>query len=164
MKSLNTRFGARRSSTLGSILGLSLLVVAVGACSDDAPTFEIVQFEVTVTCLNDGGTYAGQTFTATFQIDVGSLTGTGSETIDAALDNFSFDFPRGASSGSDLGTAYFEDGTLTKIVFVSGGAYGFNGGFNSGQVPDSIEAGLWFGYLTPGTAVDGFGTYTITRL
>ena len=83
--------------------------------------------------------------------------------IDAALDDFSFNFPRGVSSGNGLGTAYFEDGTLAKIVLVSGGAYGFNGGFSSGQVPDAIEAGLWFGYLWPGTAVDGFGTYTITR-
>lgn len=45
----------------------------------------------------------------------------GSETIDAALDNCSFDFPRGASSGNGLGTAYFEDGMLTEIVVVSGG-------------------------------------------
>ena len=143
---------------------LGLVIISVGCSDDNVVTPEIVQYKVTVTCLNDGGTYAGQTYTATFQINVARISGSGSETLDSALDQFSFDFPRGVSSGSGLGTAFFENGTLTKIELGSSGAYGFNVGFSPGQVPDAIESGLWFGYLTPDTFVDGFGTYTIARL
>jgi hypothetical protein len=117
-----------------------------------------------VTCLNDTGEFASQEFTATFEIDLTALVGVGSETLVSAIDNFSFDFPRGLKDGSDFGNAYFEDGILTKIAFISSGFYGFNTGFAPDQIPDSIENGPWFGYLDAGTMVDGFGTYTITRL
>jgi hypothetical protein len=157
--------GIRRLSVCLAIFELILPVVLIGACSsDDGGVPDVVQYEVTVTCLDDQGTYANQTFTATFEIDVARLAGVGSETLTSAINNFSFDFPRGLSSGSGLGTAYFENGVLTKIELASGGAYGFNIGFASGQVPDAIESGLWFGYLHPSTLLDGFGTYTITRL
>ena len=166
MNRFESHRGIRRLSVCLATFELILLVVLIGACSSDdgGVVPDVVQYKVTVTCLDDQGTYANQTFTATFEIDVARLAGVGSETLTSAINNFSFDFPRGLSSGNGLGTASFENGVLTKIEFASGGAYGFNIGFASEQVPDAIESGLWFGYLHPSTLVDGFGTYTITRL
>lgn len=104
------------------------------------------------------------TYTAVVNVDTSALTGVGAETAPLVVTSFDYPLESPQVCTNVPGTAYFANGSLTSIGAVCGGAWGFNGGFNCGDILGfGIDCSAnWFGSLDGATFVDGAGNFTVT--
>ena len=150
------------------LFGLLVLVTGFRAAADP---FSIRHY--TISFQATSGTFAGQTYTGSFDLDQSGVTGIGTETLpNSTVQNFQLNmFGSQVGPLSGVFSPVFSNGVLTKVV---GGlsvpsategnqlrSVGINSGFGTNQVPPELVNGDWWGYLTPQTFVDGFGPYTL---
>lgn len=128
----------------------------------------------TITFRATSGTFTGQSYQGSFDVDTSSVTGVGTETLPiTTVDNLEvtmFGTKRGPFANA--AQPVFVDGKLVRIIGGFGvpsategnkiRSIGINNGFNLSQVPINLRAGAWWGYLNPATFIDGFGPYEIT--
>src|SRR6266853_2704728 len=157
----------RRKYSLLTLL-LTLSGVLPGWCAGYSVRHYVMTMNVT------SGTFNGQTYTGGFDVNVSGLIGTGTETLGPeAMSNFQLDiFGNHNGPLAQAASTVFSNGVLlnisTVLAFPSATEgnqnrnVGFNAGFSPGQVPANLVNGPWFGYLTPASLVDGFGSYVLT--
>jgi len=117
------------------------------------------------------GTFGGQTYYGSFDVNGAALRGIGTETLPAtAMSNFQLDmFDNHLGPLASPGSCEFVDGRLNRIFMAVGVPsatdgnqirnVGFTAGFDPGQIPADLVDKRWVGYLNPATFVDGWGTY-----
>lgn len=122
------------------------------------------------------GTFAGDTYSGTFEVDVSGLKGTGREALPReTVRNLQVEMFGGpVSVALDAGFPVFEDGVLTRFntaflaTSISEGNQkrnvGVNVGFEPSQLPHDLNDARWWGYLTAASGLDGFGTYDLEQL
>jgi hypothetical protein len=153
---------------------LIALTLALAAVAIPAHAGNRAVRHYTITFHATSGTFTGQSYTGSFGVDESGLIGVGTETLppttvsDLQVQIF------GNQSGpfQQALTPVFVDGQLVKVLGGFGArsategnqvrSIGINNGFGEGQIPGDLQGGRWWGYLDPGTFVDGFGPYDLT--